>query len=71
MSWYWIVLIVVYYVLLSAVICTILSKLAKDIDDGIIVLFGICWPLIVILLPIIILIILLYETVDKYRYKEE
>lgn len=70
MSWYWIVLIVVCYVLLSAVTCIIFSRVAKT-NDEIIVLFGIFWPLIVILLPIILLIILLDKIVDKYRYGEE
>lgn len=71
MSWYWIVLIVVCYVLLSAVTCIILSRVAKSEDSGIIVLFGIFWPLFVISLPIIILMFLLYEIVDKYGYKVE
>ena len=71
MSWYWIFLIVVCYVLLSAVTCIIFSRVAKDTDDGTSVLVGMFWPLIVILLPIILLIILLCAIVDKYGYKEE
>ena len=71
MSWYWIVLIVVCYVLLSAVTGIVLSRVAKDAESGLIVLIGMFWPLIVISLPIMVLIILLYEIVDKYRYKED
>lgn len=71
MSWYWIVLIFVCYVLLSAVTCIVLSIVTKNTDDSIIVLFGMFWPLVVLLLPIITLILLLYEIVDRYGYKEE
>ncbi len=71
MSWYWIILIFVCYVLLSAVTCIVLSIVTKNTDDSIIVLFGMFWPLVVILLPVIMLIILLYEIVDRYGYKEE
>lgn len=70
MSWFWIVLIVVCYALLSTTICMVLSKVAKSLDDGIIVLIAMFWPLIIILLPVIILIIVLYEIVDKCRYNE-
>ena len=70
MNWHWIVLIVVCYVLLSAITCIILSRMAKSADSGIIVLFGIFWPVFVILLPVIMFIILLYEIVDKCRYKD-
>ena len=71
MSWYWIILIVVCYVLLSAVTCIVLSRVAKITDECITVLSGIFWPLVVILLPITMLMILLYEIVDRYGYKEE
>ena len=71
MSWYWIILIVVCYVLLSAVTCIVLSRVAKITDEYITVLSGIFWPLVVILLPITMLMILLYEIVDRYGYKEE
>ncbi len=71
MSWYWIVLIVVCYVFLSAVTGIISSRIMKSADSGMSVLFGIFWPLLIILLPIIMLIILLYEIVDKYGYKEK
>lgn len=71
MSWYWIVLIFVCYVLLSAVTCIVLSIVTKNTDDSIIVLFGMFWPLVVLLLPIVTLILLLYEIVDRYGYREE
>ncbi len=65
MSWYWIVLIVVCYILLSAVTCLVFSKVATDTENEVIVLLGIFWPLVVILLPIIMLVILLYNIVDE------
>lgn len=71
MSWYWIVLIVIGYVLLSAVTGIILSRVAKCTDSMINVSFGLFWPLVVILLPIVMLIILLDKIVDRYGYKED
>ena len=71
MSWYWIVLIVIGYILLSAVACVVLSRTMKTTDNAIIVLFGMFWPLFIISLPIIILMILLNKIIDKYGYKEE
>ena len=71
MSWYWIVLIVICYALLSTIICVVLSKVAKSLDDGIIVLIAMFWPLVIMLLPVIMLIILLYEIVDKCRYNKD
>ena len=71
MAWYWIVLIVVCYVLLSIVTCLVLSKVAKDAETGLIVLFGIFWPLVIMSLPLIMFVMLLFEIVDKYSYKEE
>lgn len=71
MSWYWIVLIVVCYILLSVVTCLVFSRVAKNTENEVIVLSGIFWPLVVISLPIIMLVILLYKIVDEYKYKEE
>lgn len=71
MSWYWIVLIGAFYVLLSAVTCVVLSRATKITDGELIVSLGIFWPLLVIALPIIMLIILLEKLVDKYGYKEK
>lgn len=70
MSWYWVILIIVCYVLLSAIACIILSRVAKNVESGMIVLIGTLWPLVVMLSPIIMFIILLYEIVDKCRYNE-
>ena len=71
MSWYWIVLIVIGYILISAVTCVVVSRTTKTVDSGIVVLSGMFWPLFIVSLPIIMLIELLYLAIDKYGYKEK
>ena len=70
MSWYLIVLLVVFYIAMWIITAIALTRWSKNSDEGWTVL-GMMWPLILICIPFIAGILLVSKIVDKYGYKEK
>jgi len=67
MSWYWIVLLVIFYIVMWIITAIGFSRWAKNSDPGWIAL-GMVWPLVLVCIPIVCLICVI---VEKYAYKED
>ena len=63
MSWYWIVLLVIFYIVMWTITTIAFTRWAKNSDTGWIVV-GAMWPFVAV--PLFIA-----KIVDKYGYKEE
>lgn len=70
MSWYLIVLFIVFYIAMWIITTIAFTRLAKDSDAGWLIV-GALWPLTVIFIPLAIILLLVKTIVDKYGYKEE
>lgn len=72
MSWYIIVLLVFLYIVIWILTSVILSRKWKkknSIDDA--VLYGMMWPIIVMVSPLILLYFIIMKIVEKFGYKED
>lgn len=72
MSWYIIVLLVFLYIVIWILTSVILSRKWKkknSIDDA--VLYGMMWPIIVMVSPLILLNFVIMKIVEKFGYKED
>ena len=72
MSWYMIILFIAIYIVIWITTSITLSRLWKNknsIDDS--VLFGMIWPIIIAVAPLIILIFAIMKIVEKFGYKED
>lgn len=72
MSWYIIVLLVFLYIVIWILTSVILSRKWKrknSVDDA--VLYGMMWPIIVMVSPLILLNFVIMKIVEKFGYKED
>lgn len=71
MSWYLIVLLIIFYIVMWSITTIILTRLAKSSNSELWIPFGAIWPLVLMCVPLVAVILLVEEVVDKYGYKEE
>lgn len=72
MSWYIIVLLVFLYIVIWILTSVILSRKWKrknSTDDA--VLYGMIWPIIVMVSPLILLNFVIMKIVERFGYKED
>ena len=70
MSWYLIILFIIFYIVMWSITAIALSRWTKSSDPGWNAL-GMVWPLVLAVVPFVAVILLVAEVVDKYGYKEE
>ena len=70
MSWYLIVLLIVFYIIMWIITAIAFSRWAKSSDDGYFVM-GALWPLVAMCIPLAVVVLFVKEIVDKYGYKKE
>ena len=70
MSWYWIVLLVIFYIVMWIITTIALSRWSKNQDPEW-VFVGALWPSILCICPLICLFYIIEKIVNKYGYKEE
>lgn len=70
MSWYLIVLFIVFYIVMWSVTSIAFTRWAKNSDAGWLVV-GLGWPLILVCIPLLAVILFVSKIVDKYGYKDE
>ncbi len=66
MSWYLIVLLVIFYIAMWSITAIVVTRYVKSSEPEWIVL-GLIWPIVLIFVPFVIV----EKIVDKYGYKEE
>lgn len=72
MSWYIIVLLVFMYIVIWILTSVILSRKWKrknSTDDA--ALYGMMWPIIVMVSPLILLNFVIMKIVERFGYKED
>ena len=70
MSWYWIVLLVIFYIVMWTITAIAFSRWSKNPDAGWILVCAL-WPLVLCACPLISLFCIIEKIVNKYGYKEE
>lgn len=70
MSWYWIVLLVIFYIVMWTITSTIFSRVFENSDEER-MLVGLFWPLALLISPIFIIYIIVEKIVDIYGYRED
>ena len=70
MSWYLVVLLIVFYIMMWSITAIAFTRWAKNSDPEWILL-GMVWPLVLICIPLLAVILIVDKIVDKYGYKEE
>ena len=70
MSWYLIVLLVVFYIAVWIITTIALTWLAKNSNTEWLII-GMLWPFVLVCIPFIAVIGLVDKIADKYGYKEE
>ena len=70
MSWYWIVLLVIFYIVMWIITAIAFTRWAKNSDAGWLVV-GAVWPFVLMCIPLLAVILFVNKIVDKYGYKEE
>ena len=70
MSWYLIVLLIIFYIAMWIIITIAFTQWAKNSDAGWLVA-GALWPLALICIPFVAVILFVSKIVDKYGYREK
>lgn len=70
MSWYWIVLLVIFYIAMWIITTIAFTWWAKNSDAGWLV-GGAMWPFVLVCIPFVAIFLFVNKVVDKYGYKEE
>ena len=70
MSWYLIVLLIIFYMVMWIITTIAFTRWAKNSDAGWL-LIGAVWPLTLMSIPLVAVILFVDKIVDKYGYKEE
>ncbi len=70
MSWYEIVLFVIFYIVMWIITAIVLSRWSNNTNPEW-VYVGLVWPFILCACPLIFLINIVGEIVNKYGYKED
>lgn len=70
MSWYLIVLLIIFYIVMWIITSIAFTRWTKSSDLGWCFL-GMVWPLALVCVPFIAVILFVSKIVDKYGYKEE
>lgn len=70
MSWYLIVLLIIFYIVMWIITTIAFTLWAKSTDPEWL-LVGALWPLTLICIPFVAVILLISKIVDKYGYREE
>ena len=70
MSWYLIILLIVFYIAMWIITTIAFTRWAKSSDAGWLVV-GAVWPLTIMSIPFVAVILLVTKIVNKYGYKEE
>ncbi len=69
MSWYLIVLLIVFYIVMWIITTIAFTRWTKSSDPGWIVA-GAVWPLVLMSVPFVAMFLFVAKIVDKYGYKE-
>ena len=69
MSWYWIVLLVIFYIVMWPITSIAFTRWAKNSDTGWLAV-GALWPLILCAIPFVFTAIIIEKIVNKYGYKK-
>lgn len=70
MSWYWILLLVIFYIVMWIITSIIFSRLFENSDEERMIV-GFFWPFALLVSPFFILYIVVEKIVDIYGYKED
>ena len=70
MSWYLIILLIIFYIVMWIITTVSFTRWAKNSNAGWLVA-GAVWPLILIYVPFVAVIWFVAKIVDKYGYTEE
>ena len=70
MSWYLIVLLIVFYIVMWIITTIAFTRLTKSSGEEWLVA-GAIWPLTLVCIPLIVVTLFVAKIVDKYGYKEE
>lgn len=66
MSWYLIVLLIVFYIVMWSITAIVLTRITKSSDPEIWTAFGVVWPLILMCVPFIAGFMFVNKIADKY-----
>lgn len=70
MSWYWIVLLVIFYIVMWIITAIAFSRWSKNPDDGWLFISAL-WPLVLCAIPLVFTVYIVEKIVNKYGYKED
>lgn len=71
MSWYWIISLIVFYIVMWTITAVVVSRLTEcDIRENCVII-GIFWPIVLLWVPILVIAFFIGNIVEKYGYKEE
>ncbi len=70
MSWYLIVLLIIFYIVMWIITTIAFARWAKSSDSGWLII-GAIWPLTFICIPLVAVILFVDKIANKYGYKEK
>ena len=70
MSWYLIVLLIIFYMVMWIITTIAFARWAKNSDAGWLIV-GAVWPLTLTCIPLVAMILFVDKIIDNYNYKEE